>query len=159
MFKQHSKLLVLCIVGACVGATPTGGGTGTGGGNGGGTGGGGGGTGGGTGGGGGSGSGSGGGGGMTATQYLAAMDMKMCDEAFSCQSSFPTTQGATFAQEWGSSAQQCYSDSATYEMPAQVESEISAGKIKYDASAAAQCISGIAFGACSDFWTNGPTRS
>src|SRR5256885_16009651 len=41
-------------------------------------------------------------------------------------------------------------------MPAQVEAEITAGKIHFDGAAAAQCVAGITFGACSDFWTNGP---
>jgi hypothetical protein len=94
----------------------------------------------------------GGGGSMTATQYLAAMDMKFCDEAFTCQASFPTTAGVTFAQAFGASASECYSDGAAQDMPAVVESEITAGKIHYDASAAAACVSGIMFGTCTDFW-------
>jgi hypothetical protein len=93
-----------------------------------------------------------GGGSMTATQYLAAMDMKYCDEAFTCQASFPTTTGDTFADEFGASASECYSDSAAYEMPAQVEAEITAGKIHYDAAAAQACVSGLTFGSCTDFW-------
>jgi hypothetical protein len=89
---------------------------------------------------------------MTATQYLTAMEMKYCDEAFSCQSSFPTTQGVTFAQAFGSSASQCYSDGAAYDMPAQVESEIAAGKIHFDGSAAAACVAGLMYGTCANFW-------
>src|SRR5690242_8229335 len=40
-------------------------------------------------------------------------------------------------------------------MPAQVKTEISAGKILYDGDAAAQCLAGITFGTCADFWQNG----
>ena len=98
------------------------------------------------------GSGSGGSGSMTATQYLTAMEMKYCDEAFSCKASFPTDQGVTFDQAFGTSASQCYADGAAQDMPAQVEAEITAGKIHYDGVAAAACVSGITFGACSDFW-------
>ena len=94
----------------------------------------------------------GGGGSMTATQYLTAMEMKYCDEAFSCQASFPTTTGVTFADEFGASASQCYSDGAAYDMPAQVEAEITAGKIHFDGAAAAACVAGISFGTCTDFW-------
>ncbi len=94
----------------------------------------------------------GGGSSMTATQYLTAMEMKYCDEAFACQASFPTTQGVTFAQAFGSSASQCYSDGAAQDMPAQVEAEITAGKIHFDAAAAASCVAGIMFGTCTDFW-------
>lgn len=97
-----------------------------------------------------------GGGGMTATQYITQIETKYCAEAFTCMSSFPTSTGDTFADEFGASAQACETDSATYEMPAMVESEITAGKIHYDAAAAAQCVAGItAPAACSDFWTNG----
>jgi hypothetical protein len=94
---------------------------------------------------------------MTATQFLAAMDQKECTEAFSCQSSYPTTSGVTFADEWGASEPACESESAMYEMPSQVEAEISAGKIMFDGNAAAACVAGVAFSSCSDFWTNGGT--
>jgi len=96
--------------------------------------------------------GGGGGGSMTATQYLTSMEMKYCDEAFSCQSSFPTTTGVTFADEFGASASECYSDGAAYDMPAQVEAEITAGKIHFDGAAAAACVAGLMFGTCTDFW-------
>jgi hypothetical protein len=42
-------------------------------------------------------------------------------------------------------------------LPAVIESEISAGKIKYDATAAASCIAGVSFGDCAGFWLNGAT--
>jgi hypothetical protein len=92
------------------------------------------------------------GGSMTATQYLTAMEMKYCDEAFACQASFPTDQGVTFADAFGASASECYSDGAAYDMPAQVEAEITAGKIHYDGAAAAACVAGLSFGTCTDFW-------
>ena len=106
---------------------------------------------------GGNGGGSGGGGGssMTATQFLTQMEMKYCDEAFTCQASFPTDAGVTFADAFGASASVCYSDGAAYDMPASVETEITAGKIHYDAAAAASCVAGITYASCSDFWTNG----
>ncbi|MDB4953377.1 MAG: hypothetical protein JWO36_946 [Myxococcales bacterium] len=94
---------------------------------------------------------------MSATQYLAQMDMKYCDEAFTCKASFPTNAGVTFTQAFGASASACYSDSAAQEMPATVEAEITAGKIHYDSSAAQQCLAGVAFGTCAAFWMNGPT--
>jgi hypothetical protein len=99
----------------------------------------------------------GGGTGMTATQFLTQMGMKYCDEAFACQASFPTDQGVTFADAFGASASECYGDEAAYDMPAQVEAEITAGKIHYDASAAAACVAGIQFGDCTAFWQDGGT--
>jgi hypothetical protein len=105
----------------------------------------------------GSGGSTGGGGGMTATQFLTQMEMKYCDSAFACQASFPANQGVTFADAFGASVSVCYSDGAAYDMPAQVESEISAGKIHFDSAAAAACVAGIMQGTCADFWANGPT--
>jgi hypothetical protein len=83
--------------------------------------------------------------------------MKFCDEAFTCQSSFPATAGETFAQDFGASASACYADDASYDMPAVVETEITAGKIHYDGVAAAACVAGMTFPACAAFWTDGPT--
>ena len=143
--------ILLCVLTACAAQLSPTGGNGGGGNGGGGHGGGG---------GGGGGSNTGGGGstgGMTATQFLTQMEMKYCDEAFTCQASFPTNQGVTFADAFGASASVCYSDGAAYDMPASVETEITAGKIHYDAAAAASCVSGITFGACTDFWANGGT--
>lgn len=96
-----------------------------------------------------------GGGSISATDYLTRMDKQYCDEAFTCQASFPAMTGETFADDFGASAQDCYADAAAYEMATVVESEIAAGKIHFDGAAAAQCIAGITFGACSDFWANG----
>ena len=94
---------------------------------------------------------------MTATQYLTQMEQKFCDEAFTCQASFPATTGETFADDFGASASECYADDAAYDMPDVVETEITAGKIHFDASAAASCIAGLTFPACTTFWTDGPT--
>ena len=92
---------------------------------------------------------------MTATQYLTQIEQKFCDEAFTCQASFPATAGETFADDFGASASECYADDAAYDMPDVVETEITAGKIHFDASAAASCIAGLTFPACTTFWTNG----
>ena len=153
MTKRVAAVLFISLVAACVGAPPehsgTGGGTGGGNGDG---------TGGGNGSGSGSGSGSGGGtsGSMTATSFLASMAQKFCDEAFLCKANFPTTSGTTFDQAFGASSAACVSDSAAYDMPSVVESEITAGKIKFSATDAAACVAGITFPACTTYWTAGP---
>lgn len=105
--------------------------------------------------GGGNGSGSGPGGGsqnMTATKFLEQINMKFCDEAFTCKASFPTDAGVTFEQEFGASQQACYSEGLAYYDPQAVEMQISAGKISFNATDAAACISGIAFSTCDSFW-------
>lgn len=104
----------------------------------------------------GSGSGGGGGGGITATAFLAGMAQKFCDEAFTCKSSFPTDEGVTFDQAFGASAAACVTDAETYDMPAQVEAQITAGKIQFNGTDAATCVNGITFGTCATFWSTGP---
>jgi hypothetical protein len=152
MTKRFAAVLFVSVVAACVGAPPPdgggGGGNGAGGGNGDGTGGG-------NGSGGGSGSGTGSTS-ITATQFLATFAQKFCDEAFTCKASFPTDAGVTFADAFGASASACVSDSAAYDMPAIVEQQITAGKIKFNGTDAATCVNGLTFPACATFWTDGP---
>ncbi len=103
----------------------------------------------------GNGSGTGPGGGsqsMTATKFLEQMNMKFCAEAFTCKASFPTNSGTTFDQEFGASQQACASDGLAADDPAGVEMQISAGKISFNATDAAACVSGIAFSSCDAFW-------
>lgn len=108
----------------------------------------------------GDGSGSGGsggsGGGLSASDYLTKIGMADCDQAFACKSTFPTDQGVTFEQAWGASQSACYAGSAPADMLSKVEFEITAGKIHYDASAAATCLSGIMPPNCATLWTDGP---
>ena len=98
-------------------------------------------------------------GGITATQFLTQLDQKDCDEGFACQASFPTTAGQTFQDAFGTSVQDCYAESASYEMAATVESEITAGKIHFDPVAAAACVASITYGTCADYWANGPMEA
>jgi hypothetical protein len=150
MTKRIATMFLASVLAACgVGAPPSP----TGGGNGDGTGGG---AGDGTGGGNGSGGGGGGGNGITATSFLAQMAQKFCDQAFMCQATFPADAGVTFADAFGASSQECVSDSAAADMPAQVEAQIAAGKIKYNGADAAACVSGLTFPACAMFWDQGP---
>lgn len=145
------SISIVFFVAACAGNPTTGGGDDTGGkGDNGGD------TGSGTGNGNGSGSGTNtGGGGITATQFLTQLDQKDCDEGFACMASFPTTTGNTFADEFGTSVQDCYAQAASNEMASTVESEITAGKIQFDPAAAAACVASIMYGTCADYWANG----
>jgi hypothetical protein len=155
MKMRFAAVLFVSLVAACVGAPPDS--SGGGGGGGGGTGGGGGGGGGsGEGSGSGSGTGTGTGGSITATQFLAQMSQKFCDEAFTCKTSFPTDAGVTFADAFGASSQECVSSATAYDMPSVVEQQITAGKIKFNGADAATCVSGLTFPACTEFWQNGP---
>jgi len=97
----------------------------------------------------------GGGGTMTVGAFLDGLGHKDCDEAFACQASFPTANG-TFADAFGASVDACYTDASSYYDAATVQTEIAAGKIHFDATAAATCIAGIAPPAtCATYWTDG----
>jgi hypothetical protein len=85
------------------------------------------------------------------------MAQKYCDEAFMCKASFPADAGVTFDEAFGASAQACVADAANYDMPAQVEAQITAGTIRFNGADAAACVAGIAFGTCQAFWDQGPT--
>ena len=106
----------------------------------------------------GDGSGSGNGsGGLTPADFLTKLGMVDCDQAFTCKSTFPTNMGVTFEQAWGASQSACYADESPADYLAKVGSEIAAGKIHYDAGAAAACLAGITAPNCATLWTNGPS--
>jgi len=104
----------------------------------------------------GDGSGSGGGGGLAVADFLTKIGMADCDQAFTCKSTFPTDQGVTFEQAWGATQSACYAAESPADYLAKVGSEVSAGKIHYNASAAAACLAGITAPNCATLWTAGP---
>lgn len=82
-----------------------------------------------------------------------------CDQFFACKATFPTDEGVTFDQVFGTTVNACYTDAAAYYNAAAVEAGITAGKIEFDATAAAACVSGLAAPAaptCTTFWNEGP---
>ena len=92
---------------------------------------------------------------------LTAMGHSDCDDAFACKASFPSDAGGTFADAFGASATACYADSAGYYDPSTIQAQITAGKIMFNSSAAAMCVSGLAAAAppiCSTYWTMGPSQ-
>lgn len=104
----------------------------------------------------GKGDGSGSGAPITATRYVEGVDRKECDEAFACQSQFPSDLGYAFADVWSTSQQACYDLLEVDWKPATIETEIVAQRITYDGLAATQCLAQISFGDCVDFFHAGP---
>jgi hypothetical protein len=98
----------------------------------------------------------GGGGDMTVAEFLTAIGMTECDDAFACKASFPTDAGVTFEDAFGASTSDCYAGAAAYYDPAKVDAAITAGTIDFDGAAAADCIAGIPAPTCSSYWTDGP---
>jgi hypothetical protein len=84
------------------------------------------------------------------------MGKKFCDQAFMCKSTFPTTEGVTFEQAFGTSAMACYADADMYNNATAVAAAITAGKITWNPTDAAACLAGITFPACAEYWMNGP---
>jgi hypothetical protein len=92
---------------------------------------------------------------ITVDMFLQQMAMTDCTEAFACMASFPTDSGDTFAQDYGASVSDCVTMENSFDPPATVASEIAAGKIMFDGSAAAACAAGITYASCTEYWTDG----
>lgn len=91
---------------------------------------------------------------------IQKMSTVECDQAFTCKTSFPTDAGVTFDQAFGATASACYADAASYYNAPAVEAGITAGKIEFDATAAATCVTGlgaVAAPVCTAFWNAGPS--
>ncbi len=105
---------------------------------------------------------SGGGGGsgsatpITATRYLDGLASLDCNEAFMCQSSFPTDLGYEFSDVYSTSVQACNDLLITDWKPATTEDEIAQNRLGFDGVAAAECLPMITFGDCVDFFHSGP---
>jgi hypothetical protein len=104
----------------------------------------------------GSGSDPGGGPPISATEFVQQVGKHDCDDAFTCKASFPAMAGETFEMDFGATQSACYAMAAMADDPAKVEAAITAGKIKFDGQAAADCIAGIPAPTCSTYWTDGP---
>lgn len=96
------------------------------------------------------------GGGATASDVLDRIAKTECDQAFTCEASFPTEFGA-FADIFGASVDECYPLNAEYWNADAVEAAISGGTITFDQAAADECMAGaITAAVCTTFWDEGP---
>lgn len=96
----------------------------------------------------------------SAADVMTKMVHTECDEAFACKASFPAGQGVTFEQVFGANAAACYTQlGGEYYDATSVQASITANKITFNASAAGQCVTGIAAmpaPVCATFWQQGP---
>jgi hypothetical protein len=93
-------------------------------------------------------------GGPSASEAFDDAIKATCQKAFDCMSTFPSGQGITFDQEFGSSESICetmYSGAAT-DTKAKLEASISAGRITYNSDDAQVCIDGVKNETCGQFW-------
>jgi hypothetical protein len=91
---------------------------------------------------------------MTLSKYFDEIASVHCEQAFGCRASYPTDRGA-FEASWGATVAECEANLIAAWNPAQVETEIAKGRIKYDGTAAASCLEGVTFAACPDYWNRG----
>lgn len=89
---------------------------------------------------------------LTAKGAIEEQAQVVCETAFKCMSSYPAGLPISFELLFGTSAAMC---TTTFTRDAAaVQAAVDAGKIEFDADAAASC---IAFGeglSCPDFWGN-----
>ena len=86
--------------------------------------------------------------------FLDRVGEKECNEAFKCEDEFPGTQ-TQFDDDWGTSTTDCYSLADTDLEGAATQEEVAKGNIAYDPDAAEQCLEGMTYGSCSNFFQNG----
>lgn len=114
----------------------------------------------GTGGGGGMGSGGGTGSGgstpATATAFLTDLSKAECDKSFACKADWPTEYG-DFTEEFGADVNACIALGLEYYDAALIEASVTSGRVSFDATAAATCLSGLASAtlACNAYWEDG----
>jgi hypothetical protein len=92
---------------------------------------------------------------ITPLGYLEEIARIHCEQAFACRASFPADLGYTFEAQWGTSATQCQADLLLAWSASAIESEIAKGRAEFDGAAARDCLAGVAFGACTEYWMRG----
>jgi hypothetical protein len=106
----------------------------------------------------GDGNGNGGGTGGAGPADVAAMISGVeCEQAHQCKSSFPADSGASFAEIYGNTVDECYPLNDQYWGVEAVEAAVAGGTIEFDQAAADECIEGsVSAPVCSTFFEQGP---
>jgi hypothetical protein len=90
----------------------------------------------------------------TPQEFIEQIIAADCAKAFACEAEFPATEG-TFAEEWGDSEAGCLTDDDDYLARDMIAASVTAGRITYDSSAAADCLANLGYPAsCTEFFTN-----
>jgi hypothetical protein len=91
---------------------------------------------------------------VDATGYLTRIATIHCQQAFNCRATYPN-DSATFDATWTTGLASCVSMLQQAWGVGTIETEIAKGRIDFDGTAAVDCLSGVAFGACDTHWTTG----
>jgi hypothetical protein len=92
---------------------------------------------------------------VTPTGYLESIAQIYCDQSFQCRTSFPTDLGYTFEAQWGTSISECTAGLLDAWAPVSIETEIAKGRVVFDGAAAVDCLNGVTFAACPEYWNRG----
>jgi hypothetical protein len=91
---------------------------------------------------------------ITPTRYLEEIAKIQCEQAYSCRDTYPFDD-ASFQRIWNTSVAACTTSVLASWNTGSIETEIAKGQIEFDGTAAVACLSGVAFGSCTEHWQRG----
>jgi len=90
---------------------------------------------------------------LTIQTFIEQLDTADCAHAFGCQPEYPSDASTSFADAYGSSAQDCVEGDADYVARDDYGDSVDAGRITFDATAAAACLTDLQFpSTCADYF-------
>lgn len=84
--------------------------------------------------------------------FITEFASSECMEAHACKASFPTDAGVTFESVYGATESACETMALDYYQPDAVRTAVQNGTITFDRDAATQCLAGLDWGTCAQFW-------
>ena len=85
--------------------------------------------------------------------YIEQLDTADCGHAFSCESQYPADATDSFGDLYGSSPQDCLTGDADYDSRGDYADSVDAGRITFDADAAAECLNDLQFpSTCAEYF-------
>jgi hypothetical protein len=82
---------------------------------------------------------------LTIETFIEQLDTADCAHAFSCQAQYPDDEDTSFPDAYGSDAQDCVTGDADYDSRSDYADSVDAGRITFDANAAADCLNDLQF--------------
>ena len=82
---------------------------------------------------------------LTIQTFIEQLDTADCAHAFGCQAEYPADADTSFTDAYGTSAQDCVAGDADYAARDDYGDSVDAGRITFDANAAADCLNDLQF--------------
>jgi hypothetical protein len=86
------------------------------------------------------------------SSFIEKLDTADCAKAFSCQAQYPTDADTSFTDAYGSDANDCVQGDEDYQNRDDYADSVDAGRITFDANAAADCLNDLQFPTCSEYF-------